>query len=311
EAAIPPIPIPNAEAAILPVQDVPGTVIPGPVLPNVEPDVLVASDLPLDLEPAIHLAYEQRPEVLSAANAVRIAERSVDLARRERRPDAALSGQFLFNPDAAGFGANEKSWNVVAQLSVPIYQGGIVRARVNEAQADVETARSTLEQVKQGVALEVRSALLDLQESARRRQTVAANVVQAREALRIAQVRFRAGVSTTVEVTDAQVAYIQALTNQVNAEYDHLSAEARLRRAVGRLVPESTRTQVQTKPGTPPPPVDSSVGRPGEEPSVQDAPSSDTPSDRQPAAVTPANSGGNTATESPKTPAGPGQEEKP
>lgn len=251
-----------------PAQDLPGTVTPSPEPPNVEAEVAVVSDLPLDLAPALDAAYALRPEVLNAANAVRIAERNVDLARRARRPDASLTGQYLFTPDAAGFSSNQRSWNIAAQLTIPIYQGRIVSAQVEEARAEVEAAQSTLQQVRQSVALDVRSALLDLQEAARRRQTAAANVGQAREALRIAQVRFQAGVSTSVEVTDAQFAYIQAQTNQVNAEFDYLSAEARLRRAVGRLVPEATREQVQSRPGPPPPTTVSPAASPANGPTI-------------------------------------------
>ena len=57
------------------------------------------------------------------------------------------------------------------------------------------------------------------------------------EALRIAQVRYRAGVSTSVEVTDAQVALTLAQTNQVNAEYNYLDAQTALARAIGRYAP--------------------------------------------------------------------------
>jgi outer membrane protein TolC len=217
-----------------------------------EPSVL-PTDIPLDLPTALAEAYDARPEVQNAANAVRTAERNVDLARRGKRPDVSLNGQYLFTPDVAGFSANKKSWSLNAQLNIPIFDGGLTRARVDESKSDVEAARNALEQSRQAVGLEVRTALLNLQEANRNRQTAAANVVQAREALRIAQVRFQAGVSTTVEVTDAQSALTQAQNNQVNADYDYLGAEAQLRRALGRMVPSETRTAVETKPGPPPP----------------------------------------------------------
>src|SRR5262249_48932142 len=86
----------------------------------------------------------------------------------------------------------------------------------------------------------VRRALAVLRQAQLNRQTTAANVQQAQEALRIAQVRYRAGVSTNVEVTDAQVALTQAQTNQVNAEYDYLDAEAGLAGALGRYAPSVT-----------------------------------------------------------------------
>ncbi len=227
---------------------------PLPTLPTVEPnaETRVISDLPLDLREALNEAYVRRPEALSAANAVALAQRSVDLARRGKRPEVNLSANYSLTPDVAGFSSNKHNWNLIAQVSVPFFEGGATRARVNEAKADVKAAQATLDTSKQGIALDVRSALLDLQEAARRRETTESNVVLAREALRIAQVRFQAGVSTTVEVTDALVALTQAETNRVNADFDYLGGEARLRKGLGRLVPNDTAAAVQERPGPPP-----------------------------------------------------------
>ena len=73
-------------------------------------------------------------------------------------------------------------------------------------------------------------------------------------ALRIAQVRYRAGVSTNVEVTDAQVALTDAQTNQVNAEYDYLNAQAALARALGRYAPPTAGRAM-------PPPIPTATAR--------------------------------------------------
>jgi outer membrane protein TolC len=212
----------------------------------------VLAGLPLDLQSALKEAYGDRPEIENAVTGLSIAQRNLDLARKGNKPSLGIGAQYQFTPDSTGFSSVKKSWSLTAQVTVPIFDGGLTRARVNEAKADVNSARASVVTAKQAVALDVRGALLDLQEAMRQRQTTAANVVQAREAFRIAQVRFKAGVSTTVEVTDAQVALTQALNNQVNADYSFLTAEARLRKALGRLIPQDTKAAVEAKPGPPP-----------------------------------------------------------
>src|SRR5439155_5153267 len=114
-----------------------------------------------------------------------------------------------------------------------VFTGGLIKSRVRQAQDAADAARATLDQVRQAVAQDVRTSLLNLREAEARRATTARNVEQASEALRIANVRYQAGVSTNVEVTDAQVALTQAQTNRVNADYDFLVAQSAVQRALG------------------------------------------------------------------------------
>ncbi|MFN7016238.1 MAG: TolC family protein, partial [Fimbriimonadales bacterium] len=53
--------------------------------------------------------------------------------------------------------------------------------------------------------------------------------------LRLARVRFEAGVSPQLEISDAELAFTQAQTNFVNAQFDYLDAYAALQRAIGTI----------------------------------------------------------------------------
>ncbi|MGQ9524775.1 MAG: TolC family protein [Armatimonadota bacterium] len=187
-------------------------------------------------EDALKKAYETRPEVQLAQEAVRISEHAVQAAKAQGRPDAAIIGAYTYTPDVTGFVAIKESWRVTASINIPLDTSGAVRAKVDEALTNLKAAQDTLTQTQQGIALEVRAALIDLQNALERRQVATANVAQAQEALRVAQVRFQAGVATGVEVTDAEVALTQARTNQVNADYDYLVALAKLDKATGALL---------------------------------------------------------------------------
>jgi outer membrane protein TolC len=193
--------------------------------------------LPADEAAAFAEAAANRPEVQRARETVRQNRAQVRFESRARRPELAITGGYQFTPDATGLAAEDRSWRIGAAVSLNLFDAGLIRSRVRQAQAGQEAAEAQLERAEQQVALEVRTALLNLREAEERRQTTAANVEQAQEALRIAQVRYRAGVGTNVEVTDAQVALIEAQTNQVNAEYDFLDAQAQLARALGRYAP--------------------------------------------------------------------------
>ena len=105
-------------------------------------------------------------------------------------------------------------------LSFPIWDAGITRDKVDQAKANASKANNTLDQLKLSVALEVRSAALTVQEALDRVSTTAENVSLAEESLRLANVRYNAGISVLVEVLDAENALTRAKFNHVNAIYD-------------------------------------------------------------------------------------------
>jgi outer membrane protein len=96
-------------------------------------------------------------------------------------------------------------------------------------------------QAKEGIALEVRQAYLTLQDAQKRLAVAQKGLAQATEALRLARVRFEAGVSPQLEISDAELAFTQAQTNLVNAQFDYLDAYAALLRAIGAIDEQYTR----------------------------------------------------------------------
>jgi len=190
--------------------------------------------LPADLDAALTEAFTRRPEVYQA-EWNRRAARAVERAERKGNlPSLTLGAQFNVDPDQAGLAFEEKTYTLVANLTIPLWDAGIARARTRQARAEVDRAAAALRTARDAVAADVRRAHLGLEDAAGRRRSAAANTALGREALRVARVRYEAGLAPSVEVTDAQVAYTQARANEVNAAYDYLSALAALNRALGR-----------------------------------------------------------------------------
>lgn len=188
-----------------------------------------------DLESLIQQACSQRPEMLSAQRGIDLAQANIQNARRGQLPTLALTGQADFNLNTTPFNPRRESYTGVVVLSVPIWDGGITQARVAQAQDDLEIAKTRLQQVQEAIALEVRTAYLNLVESKKRLEVAQQGLEVATEALRLARVRFEAGVSPQLEISDAELAFTQARTNLVNAQYDYLNAYANLMKAVGTI----------------------------------------------------------------------------
>jgi outer membrane protein TolC len=193
-----------------------------------------AGPLPESLQAALSEAFEQRPEIYRAEWARRAAEARVEFERKGALPTVTTTANNFYTPNVGGFARVLDTWSLVANVAAPIWDAGLSRARTKEAKADVTAATARLMEQRDLVAQEVKDSLTDLEEARERRRSTAANVTQAREALRIANVRYEAGLATSVEVTDALLALNQARTNKVNADNDFLAALADLNRSLGR-----------------------------------------------------------------------------
>ena len=188
---------------------------------------------------AVAEAYDTRPEILQAEAQVRAAEKGLDVYKALFTPPTVSWG-YNFQPDQGGFGARTTNWAAMASVRIPLYEGGARQARQQQGRADIETAKLNRQTTLDSVALEVRQAYLGVTEAQERLTVTTLALKQAEEQYRLAQLRFREGVtlvpgaSPLLEISDAQTALTQAQVNDVNALFDLQNATARLDRAIGR-----------------------------------------------------------------------------
>lgn len=187
----------------------------------------------IDLERSIEAAGRQRPEILAAEVEVRVAETGIKIARAGREPQFALRASGNYYPTTSFQFPRERTAGITATVSLPLYDGGATRDRVERARLETENARTNLASRRTGVALEVRRAYLNLITAARQIEAANAALEQAVAARQLAQIRYEGQVGLYLEVTDAQSALVRAQNNQVNAVYDYLLARAALENAVG------------------------------------------------------------------------------
>jgi outer membrane protein len=198
---------------------------------EVDPVTVTATPLSATMEQSVSAALAQRPEVRTAEAAVELQKRSVSFARRERIPALAATATYNYDSMTSLFSPNKFSWMVGVGATFPVFTSGAISARINEAKSDLAASQDALEQAKLDVELDVKSAMVNLNDAYQRIQTAEQNVRQAEEALNLSQVRYQSGISLQVEVTDAESALTLARTNFVNARYDYATALARYQRA--------------------------------------------------------------------------------
>ena len=127
--------------------------------------------------------------------------------------------------------------NLLVTFSIPVFDGLRAKAGIDLAQAQERVAQIQLQQQREAVALEVARGRAEIDRvrsvfAARRQNTVAAQ-----DAFRLASLRFERGLSTQLEVSDAQLALFTAQVGEARATYDMYLAAAEMARALGRPVP--------------------------------------------------------------------------
>ena len=174
---------------------------------------------------------KDRPELVEHQAKVEAAVAAIELAKAGARPAVGLTGGF--SADGIASGSLSLGWSITLAATFPLFDGGVTAAKIKEAELRLEQLKVVEAQLRQGIELGVWQAVLNLSAAAEELTTAGKTIEQAREALRIAQVRFREGVGTNLEVITAQSALTQAESARVQALFSYNTARAQLERAVG------------------------------------------------------------------------------
>jgi len=189
------------------------------------------------LDRLLATAAEARPEIAEVQARQAAAQAGIALAESGAHPTIALNGFGSYGNSSGGFGGGTSSmstnWGITLAVTLNLYDGGLTRERVHEAELRLQQLKALEVQQRQAIALEVRQALLNLQSTAEELAGADALITQAAEALRIANVRFQSGVGTSLEVISAQTATSQAEASKAQALFSYNVARAALERAVG------------------------------------------------------------------------------
>jgi outer membrane protein len=124
--------------------------------------------------------------------------------------------------------------NVGVTLTWLLFQGGLTRATVRQAEASLSSIMATRDLTQLQIQLGVNTAQLGVRAAKATIGAADEALASAREQLRLAEQRFATGVGNIIELDDAQVAYTSAAAQVVQARYNLASARAQLLAALGR-----------------------------------------------------------------------------
>jgi outer membrane protein len=187
-----------------------------------------------DVSGLIQIALAERPELLSLRNERDAALRYAKSQRDSRLPTVAAVG-------VAGDAPTHDSRlpdNYLAggvQLSLPLFAGGLYLSRQHEAELKAQADAELLRTVEDDVIRDVRIAWLNVNNAVEQLQTTEQLLQHAAEAFELADARYQNGISSIVELSQAQLNLTSAQIANTNARYDVLIQEANLNYQIGAL----------------------------------------------------------------------------
>jgi outer membrane protein TolC len=186
------------------------------------------------LDEAVARAMQLRPEMISQQAQEQAAETAIKVAQGNFFPTVTSSASYSY---AATDFPLVYNWNVAGTVNIPIFNGFLTKQQVAQARANLLKIKANGDVLRQSILLEVNQALLNLGAARERLQVTAVTVTQAKERLALVEGRYRAGLSNAIEVTDAEVALVNAQVNDVVAMSNYQATKAQLDRATGISAP--------------------------------------------------------------------------
>ena len=177
----------------------------------------------------------RRPDIVEAEQRLEAANARVAIARVAHFPSIELTGYLGWESATLGslFSAPAAIWSMAAALAQPIYAGGRLHAEVDVATARERQALARYQGVVQSAFRDVRSALATQAQARATYDAEEARVAALLESVRLARLRYEGGLSSQLELLDAERGLLAAQINRIEALRAQHAAIASLMQALG------------------------------------------------------------------------------
>jgi outer membrane protein TolC len=197
-------------------------------------DALNFSDTPQpEVEVSIEAALADRQEWKGLTSQIKAAEGQKKAAQSERLPNVRFDGAFEY----VGTSGNTTlpTYTYTGSVNVPLFTGGRIRAQVARADLEIQKLEEQRADLRNQIALDVKTALLNLDSARSEVQVANLGVQLSKEEVDQARDRFKAGVANNIEVIQAQDSLSRANDNQIAALYRFNQARADFARSIGQM----------------------------------------------------------------------------
>jgi outer membrane protein TolC len=181
----------------------------------------------------MELALSERQEWKSLQSQIKAAENQKKASSESRLPSLRFDGDFAY----IGTSGNTTlpTYTYQASVNMPLFTGGRIHAEIVRADLEIKKLEQQKDDLRNQIALDVKTALLNLQSARSEVQVANLGVQLSKEEVDQARDRFKAGVANNIEVIQAQDSLSRANDNQIAALYRFNQARADLARSIGQM----------------------------------------------------------------------------
>ncbi len=215
------------------------TVLSRPIHASVDvQDILAFKPEKEDFDEYVEQALENRPEMKLVNINILQVDQETRLAKSKNYPEIALQYDYIKEgdtPDVSGSPFHDANrWQAMAVLSWTFWEWGKTHYAVKEKESLKRELMKTKLALEDSIRLELKDAILRLENAEENIPTTQKAIKQGEENLRVNEERYKAQVTTITEVLDAQTLLTRARVNFYSALYNHHLARASLERALGK-----------------------------------------------------------------------------
>lgn len=209
-----------------------------PVAPEVlKAEIPLMTPEPVDQDAWVTAALEQNPLVLAARAATEVAKQEIQVQNSGHYPSLDMVADYSYrDTEFGGFTPLERNDSAIGlQLSLPLYEGGLVSSQTRQSRYQYNQAREEQEQQRRATERQTRDNYRGIISGISKVSALKNAVVSNEKAVEAAETGFEVGTRAVVDVLDAQRELLRARRDHARSRYDYLLDTLRLKQAAGIL----------------------------------------------------------------------------
>ena len=201
--------------------------------------------MPASLEAVINLAVSRNPDMLAASFAEKAARRQVREVIGELLPSVQINASMSHSEETSQRSGETDRAQVLAEVTIPLYQQGAISSRVREAKQITNQRRIEVEESRRRIEQEAISAWEGLQTARAQIRSFESGVRSAEIALEGVRQENAVGARTILDILDAEQELLDAKVNLVRSQRDEIIAGHQVRSAIGHLTARDLNLPVE------------------------------------------------------------------
>lgn len=197
--------------------------------------ITLAAPEPADIEFWSETAVSSNFEIVAQLNKAEYARKNIEVRQSEYLPKFDVVLNYNIQDNTSTFGLRGDRQNFGLQVNMPLFQGGGIYSKIQQAEYDYQIEKEQLSKVQRSVTSQARQAFRGVVASISRVKALAAAVKSSQTALQATEAGLEVGTRTMVDLLDEQRNLFSSKRDYARARYAYLVNTIKLKQAAGNL----------------------------------------------------------------------------